>query len=119
MRIVNTLITLTALLFLQCKASHTTQNSDNIGNLSESIPIVLLLVDGVSPIDLEPIKEMEIESTKRTSRSQNLWMIKVIDDMDSVENLLSKLKEDKRVVRASFNQKNKGSSTFKNTKSPY
>ena len=117
MRFTNTLITLIALLFLQCKANNVTQDSGNSDNVPEAIPIVLLLEDGISPMDLDPIEALQIESTKRTSRSQNMWLVKIKEDVNKVENLLLRLKEDQRVMKVSFDQKSKGSSTFKNTKS--
>ena len=108
------LIILTILLFVQCKTNNVGQSTDSV---SESTPVILLLQKGFSPTDLEALKEVQIESMKLTSRSQNVWLVKVKEEKNEIEKLLAKLKEDEKVSRAALEVKSKESDSFKNTKS--
>lgn len=114
MQIKNAFLIVFILLLIQCKTADVGQgDSDNVQPTS----FILLLSDDLSPADLEIVKSMKVESMKRISRSQNQWMVKVVEDQAKVVTLLEKLKEDKRVSEVSIEGKTQKSDNLKNTKS--
>lgn len=109
------LILLTVSYFVQCKS--TSDVSQQTENESQPIPIMLLLDENLSLADLAVVKEYQIENMKRTSRSQNQWMINVVGDEGTVRELLEKLKMTEGVQECSLPDDNQESKEIENIKS--
>lgn len=109
------LILLTVFCFVQCKS--TSDVGQQAENESQPIPLMLLLDENLSPADLAVVKEYQIENMKRTSRSQNQWMINVVGDETTAQELLEKLRATKGVQKCSLPESNQGTKEIENTKS--
>lgn len=106
-------ICLAMLVLFQCKP--TSQQATSVNQ--ESIPLIILLEEDVSPADLSAVKSLSVESMKRISRSQNKWMVKMAEEQSVVDEFISTLKNDSRVIEISMmNDENKPTQTT-NTKS--
>ena len=92
------LFAITTLLLVQCKSANQTQSLEEN---QEAVPILLLLQDDLTPLDLEAIKSIKVESSKRISRSQNKWMVKIAASESVVNETIGKLQKDSRVIEVS------------------
>lgn len=110
MNLRNSAIFLFTILLIQCKSTGDVSQASDV-----QTPIILLLTENLSPADLESVKSMQIESMKKISRTQNLWMLKVPGEIGNAKTLIGKLKGDERVIKASL--ENDESDTSNKTKS--
>lgn len=76
-----------SLLFFSCR----NQKSDSTQPVSNSF-LILMMKDHI-PSDIELLKAYRIESLKRTSRSQNLWLVKLQIEDNQINELIEKLTE--------------------------
>lgn len=93
----HTSIILLLLLFLSgCKSSQKDQT------VTEPIKVLILLEGNVSPADLAEIKAVTVLNMKRTSRTENLWMVSLDESMEKVTTTMKKLRENAAVKRIEF-----------------
>ncbi len=105
-----------AFIFIQCKSNHTGLDQSNDGKEMQSL--LLLLSNEVSPSDLEVVKSFGVKSFKKTSRSQNLWMIDLKNlDTQRILSFKEQLKDDSRVLEVRDTES--GSATQSSTNSKY
>ena len=84
-------------IFIQCKSNQTGLDQSNDGKEVQSL--LLLLSNEVSPSELEVVKSFGVKSFKKTSRSQNLWMVDVQNlDTQGILSLKEQLRSDSRVL---------------------
>ena len=100
------------LLIAQCKSADIGQESKET---AKTTPLILLMANDLLPTDLESLKSIEIESFKRISKSQNKWVIKVVEDEAIVLKLFKNLQKDRRVIEVSIVNKTQESSTTTTT----
>lgn len=84
------------LLFVGCKSSQKEKT------VTEPVKVLVLLESNISPADLSEIKSMTVLKMKRTSRTENLWMISFDEPIEKVTTTMNKLKENDVVKRIDF-----------------
>lgn len=107
-----TLLILLFALFFQCKPTQNTALSESEG---KTVFVMVLLENQVLPKEISSLQSFDQENMKRTSRSQNLWMIEV--EESTVLTLIEGLKKDSKVLDAYESKDSPSSSTSKSTKS--
>ncbi len=76
---------------------------------------MVLLEDKVTPREINALQSIEPENMKRTSRTQNLWMIEV--EESKVLALIEELKKDSKVLDTYESKDSASTSTSTSTKS--
>lgn len=89
-----TLVTV-AVMLSACKNSKSSTSS-----ISEPTGIIVLLEKSQTPSTISLLKEYEVVDEKRTSRSQNLWLVQITDPKEGVDELIEKLKKQEGVLDA-------------------
>ena len=117
MRVISTLFLLVIGISIQCKSSQS-GGSGITDDVKEVPNLLILLNENVHPDDLEVVKSMSLKGFKRTSRSQNLWMIPSKKlDYDAFLSLKEKLEANEMVLEINEETKEKDVTSDKNTKS--
>jgi len=106
-------ILLLALCFAQCKSAN-----QNGSNLTEQNPshLMVLFEEDVMPEKLAMLKDFKIADMKRTSRSQNLWMIK-LEEAGDIQKLIDACSSSDQVKEVYKVDQSATSETNTNTKS--
>lgn len=65
----------------------------------------------MTPTDLNTFSEEQLKSAKRTSRSQNLWLVRVQMEESEADELVKKLKSLKEIESVSRRAKNDNTTT--------
>ncbi|MEM0939276.1 MAG: hypothetical protein AAF600_13805 [Bacteroidota bacterium] len=102
-----------SLLFFSCR----NQKNDSTQPAFNSL-LILMMKDYI-PSDIELLKVYRIESSKRTSRSKNLWLVKLQIEDNQLNRLIEKLtelEEIESVNKSKSNLGNKTNLTIKNKK---
>ncbi len=104
------------LLLTFCKSSQS--NLTEVSEQQKVDHMLVLLANNVDPTDLEIIRSFNIKETKRVSRSQNQWMIKIdhLSDQD-IKKLKEKLELESRVLKVSDVSNGTSMESNTNTKS--
>lgn len=95
------------LFFGSCKAQKSEDTQDN----PESF--LILLKENYEISDIKLLSQYSVESAKKTSRSQNLWLVKVMVDTAEKEELITALQELK-VVSSVSQPDSEGTTNAKN-----
>ncbi|MEM7298295.1 MAG: hypothetical protein AAF391_08525 [Bacteroidota bacterium] len=95
-------------VFVSCK------NAQNTSSTEDPSEILLLLDKELTPSSISMLGEFEMTSEKRTSRSQNLWLVKIAN-LEEVDELIEKLKNQEGVLDV-YQSKDGESSNLTNSK---
>jgi hypothetical protein len=65
----------------------------------ESYYILVHLEEGVMPSDFEDFSSLDTDKIKRTSRSQNLWMVKHDGSKEAMNEIILKLSDNEKIIK--------------------
>lgn len=84
------------LLILPVAFTYSCKSAQNVA--AEPIELILLLEEQVEPNDIAALEGIVIINQKRTSRSQNQWMVKLEISEEEINELKDELSKDLQVI---------------------